>query len=224
MDPVVDCRAIDETGRAALVDEHPGASMVAKSLYTGDEHEYVKEAVKQFAEVAKVDWRIISAGFGVVAPDTVLPAYECTFNDGASVRNRVERTGGDPSVLTKAERIECVAADLGTPSAIEEWLNATPDVLFVVLGRDYLLATATALSSIPADTTAFAFAAGGSRDLIGDCQWVPSTETERASIGTTWTRLKGRQLRNVARQITTADDLVGRTEEELHKMSIRETV
>lgn len=222
VDPVGDCRAIDESGRAALIDEHPGAAMDAKSLYTGDEHEYVKTAIEQLATVADVDWRIISAGFGLVTLDTVLPAYECTFKDDVSVRHRVERTGEDSSGLTRAERIEIVAKDLGIPSGIEEWLTATPEVLFVALGRDYLLATGTTLSSIPAETTAFAFAPGGSRDLVGDCRRVPSTETERAAIGTTRMRLKGRQLRNIAQQVTTAEDLTEVTVEELRKMSIRE--
>ena len=78
----------------------------------------------------------------------------------------------------------------------------------MVLGEDYLNAAGSSLSSIPEDCTAFAFAAEGTRDLIGNCQWVPSTETERDALSTTWTQVKGYQLKNVADNVVLADDLL----------------
>lgn len=208
LDAVVDCGDIDDGDRALLVSKHPDASMEAGSLYTGAEHEQVKAAVERFDELATVDWRIISAGFGVVRPDTVLPSYECTFQDGESVRRRVETRRGDSSAMSKADRIQMLAGYLGIPTAIEDWFAESPDILFVVLGRDYLLAADDGLSSIPDETAAFAFAAEGTRDLIGECEWIPSTDTEREALQTTWTKVKGSQLRNVSANVSQADDLM----------------
>lgn len=207
LDAVVDCGDIDDGDRASLVSNHPDASMEAGSLYTGAEHEHVKAAVERFDELATVDWRIISAGFGVVRPDTVLPSYECTFRDGESVRRRVKTRGDDPSAMSKADRIQMIAGDIGIPTEIEDWLAESPDILFLVLGRDYLIAADDALSSIPDGTAAFAFAAEGTRDLIGDCEWIPSTDTEREALRTTWTKVKGSQLRNVSENVSQVDDL-----------------
>lgn len=219
-EPEIDCDDIDSTSRSALVDKYAETSMPAETLYTGDEHEYVKAAVDRFREMADVDWRIISAGFGLVRPETELPAYECTFNDDDAVRRRAVRFGYDSSDLTKAGRIQAVAEELGIPRNIEKCLTDSPDVTFVVLGEEYLLSAGSALSSIPDETTAFAFAPKGTRDLIGDCQWVPSTATEREVLGTTWLRLKGRQLRNVASNLTTTTEI--QSSEDLRELSLRE--
>lgn len=205
--PVVGCEGIDESSRADLLEAHPDASLPAESLYVGDEHTHVKEAVDQLSDIAEVDWRIISAGFGVVRPDTGLPSYECTFSNDNSVRERAERMGYDPETLTKAEQRQVVAEELGIPTDVERSLANEYDIAFVVLGEDYLHATGSSLSSVPDETTAFAFAAKGTRDLIGDCQWVPSTDRERAAHGTTWMQVKGRQLRTVADNVETAEDL-----------------
>jgi hypothetical protein len=207
IDAVIGCEEIDAGARVELVNQFSEASMEAQSLYTGDEHEHVKAAVERFGEIGTVEWRIISAGFGVVQPDSVLPSYECTFRDDDSVRQRVENHGRDPASLTKAERIQVVARELRIPTAIGEWLDRSPDVLFVVLGQDYLIAADSALLEIPDQTAAFAFAANGTREQIGQCRWVPSTDTERAALQTTWTRVKGMQLRNVAETVSSVSEL-----------------
>lgn len=219
--PDIACGDIDEASRSALLEEYRDVSMPARSLYTGNEHEHVEAAVEKFQEVADVEWRIISAGFGLVRPDTLLPTYECTFGDDEAVRRRVEGFGYDPNDLTSAQRIQTVAEELEIPSGIEQTLATGVDLMFVVLGRDYLVATGSALSSIPDDTTAFAFAAKGNRDLIGNCKWVPSTETERKELETTWMEVKGRQLRNVANDVTTAADFTDlQTAERVRQISL----
>lgn len=221
-DPDIDCRDIDKSTRSALQDEHRDIAMPARSLYTGNEHEHVEAAVEEFEDIADVEWRIISAGVGLVRPATVLPAYDCTFSDDDSVRRRLEGFGYDPSELTRAQRIQAVAEELGIPSALGQRIANGVDLMFIVLGHDYLLATGSALSSIPDETTAFAFAAKGTRDSIGDCQWVPSTDTERKALGTTWMRVKGRQLRNVAQNVTAREDLADlRTGERIREVSIQ---
>lgn len=92
-DPDIDCRDFYNPTRSAPQDVHRDVSMPARSLYTRNEHEHVEAAVEEFEEIADVEWRIISAGFGLVRPDTVLPSYDCTFSDDNSVRHRVEGFG-----------------------------------------------------------------------------------------------------------------------------------
>lgn len=221
VDPVITCEEIDESSRTDLLDRYPEAAMPAESLYTGDEHRHIKTAVERFEEIADVDWRILSAGFGLVHSDTEIPSYECTFKDDDSVRSRVERLGYDPAAMTRAKRIRAVADELAIGTDIEARMADEFDVAFVLLGRDYLLATRTALSSVPEETIAFAFAAEGNRSLIGDCEWVPSTETERAVLGTTWTQVKGCQLRNVANNTIGIDHLTDLTSETVRELSVQ---
>jgi hypothetical protein len=66
------------------------------------------------------------------------------------------------------------------------------------LGRKYLLSAREALASIPDETTSFAYASKGSRELVGDCHWIPATETERSHFGTTWLELRGKELLTLA--------------------------
>jgi hypothetical protein len=128
--------------------------------------------------------------------------------------------GYDPDDLTKAERIQAVADKLGIPRDIEKCLTDSPDVMFVVLGEKYLLSVGSAFSSIPDTTTAFAFAPKGTRNLIEECQWVPSTETEREAMGTTHMELKGCQLRNVASNLTSVTEV--QSAEDIREISLRE--
>lgn len=109
--PVVGYADIDESSQTCLLEAHPNASPPAKSLYTGNEHNDVEAVVNQLMKIAEVDWRIISAGFGLVSPNTRLPSYECTFNDDKSVRERVKRIGRNPESLTKAEQRQVVAEE-----------------------------------------------------------------------------------------------------------------
>lgn len=222
MEPVIDCHGIDDSSRSDLISQYPHETKQAEALYTGNEHEYVKEAVQELREIAEVEWRIISAGFGLIQPETALPSYECTFRDTESVQRRIDRMGYNSSSMTAAEQIQTVSEELGIQQEMNQILGDGFDVAFIVLGRDYLLATGDALTEIPEGTTAFAFAAEGNRDLIGDCQWVRSSETERDALSTVWTELKGLQLRNVASSVTSAEELEQLTAERIQDISTRD--
>jgi hypothetical protein len=60
---------------------------------------------------------------------------------------------------------------------------------------------ADALTEIPEQTTAFAFASNGSKQFVGDCIWIPATETERQALETTWMALRGKQFSTLAANI-----------------------
>ena len=197
-DPVLDCEAVDEHLREEFVQEHTEYTTIAADMYTGREHQHVKTAVTHLREVADVDWYIISAGFGLLRDEAKIPSYECSFSDMESVRTRAKRAGYDIDDLTNDETIEAVGREKSIPQAFSTVLNREYDLLFVVLSEPYLLSVADALTEIPEQTTAFAFASNGSRQHVGDCIWIPATETERQALETTWMALRGEQFRELA--------------------------
>ena len=220
-EPVVDCEDIDGSSRAALVERHRHVATDARSLYTGAEHRYVAAAVERLQVLAEVDWRIVSAGFGLVGPETALPPYECTFKDPDAVAERVAGFGHDPDSLTRAEQLRALAGELGLVEDVRDWLDGGYDLLFVLLGKEYLQAVEPALEDLPDRTAAFAFAAGGTRELIGECAWVPATDDERAALGTTWTRLKGEQLWNLACAVSSPGELAGLHADRIRYLSVQ---
>ena len=197
-DPVLDCEDVDEHSRERLVQEHSECTTTAADMYTGREHKHTEEAVTHLRETADVDWYIISAGFGLLRDRTEIPSYECGFSDIESVRTRAKRTGYDIGDLTNDETIQAVGREKGIPQAFSDVLSREYDLLFVVLSEPYLLSVADALAEIPEQTTAFAFASNGSRQYVGDCTWIPATETERKALETTWMALRGKQFRELA--------------------------
>ena len=94
-----------------------------------------------------------------------------------------------------------VAFDIGAVAVGSRRIVDFHPQKFVVLGKTYLLTAETALSAIPEPTTAIAFASNETREYIGDCEWLPSTETERERLGTTLMELKGKQLLTLAKNV-----------------------
>lgn len=197
-DPVLDCEDVDEHSREELVQEHREYTTTAADMYTGREHQHVKTAVNHLREIADVDWYIISAGFGLLRDETEIPSYECGFSDIDSVRTRATRAGYDIDTLTNNETIQAVGREKGIPQEFSTVLGRDYDLLFVVLSEPYLLSVADALTEIPEQTTAFAFASNGSRQYVGDCTWIPATEAERQALETTWMALRGKQFHKLA--------------------------
>lgn len=218
------CLKIDQRTQGELRNAYPSHVFPAQDLYTGDEHSEVEVAISQLRALAEVEWRILSAGFGLVEESTPLPAYNCTFKNDDAVRTRLAERDIDPESLTKRQRLATLGHELGIPSDIKAWLrDGEFDMVLVLLGKEYLSATGDALDHIPAETQAYAFAPRGSRELIGECGWVPSVESDRAAFGTTHMELKGKQLRALAENLTSSDELAAiQSAEELHERSLPE--
>ncbi|WP_411964342.1 hypothetical protein [Haloferax sp. YSMS24] len=209
---VADCRQVDEKSREALIEKFPESVASAADMYTGREHGHIQSAVERLSEVANVDWRIISAGFGVVSSGTKIPSYECTFNEIEQVRERAERFGLDVDEMTNNALIAAVSREKNIPQDLRRIFAEGYDLVFVALGTKYLIAVQEALTSMPEETTAFAFASNGSKEYIGDCYWIPATEEERGHFGTTWLELRGRELLSLAENIENQQHL-----ERVHK-------
>lgn len=190
-EPVVDCEVADVSALSALVAEHDERVTSAEDMYIGREHQQVQTAVRRLRDFARVDWSIVSAGFGLLHAGMEIPSYDCAFSDHDDVQQRAARLGIDTRGLTRDETLRALAREVGIPETLSTRLDEGYDVVFVVLSRPYLLAVTEALSDIPESSTAFAFASEGSKDLVGKCTWIPATETERERLGTTWMELRG---------------------------------
>lgn len=219
-EPVITAEWIDEYSREELAQKYPDQTISAEEQYTGNEHQHVRAAVDWLEEMANVRWVIISAGFGVIEHNTEIPSYDCTFSDIESVRERASRLGRNVDTMTNSETIESVGEEIEIPRDLEQIFAEGYDFLFVILGGSYLVASECALNSIPDDISAFAFAAEGNRDLIGDCQWIPATEEERAELETVWTELRGRQFRKFVEDIDSVRDLSGLDATAVHELSL----
>ena len=222
-DSEIDCQTLDSQSRDALIRDYAEMVAPAAEMYTGGEHGDVRDAVSRLCEVANVEWYIISARFGLLRHDTQIPPYDCTFSDTGSVRERVKRYGYSPGELTIDDSIRVVGRELGIPRDIRTQLDKQYDLVFVVLGKEYLLSTDDAFSEIPESTTALAFAARGNRHLIGGCEWTPATEDEREAHGTTHMRLRGKQLLTLANNVENEQELqlVAVEPSTAHDLSIR---
>lgn len=200
-DASIGCHEVDTIERTRLLSEYPDAVATADEMYIGREHEHIQSAVQQLNQFANVDWYIISAGFGVLSSDTQIPSYECTFSEIEQVRQRAKRMGLAVDELTNNELVEAVGRKKNIPQDLGQILADGYDLVFVVLGTKYLVASREALTAIPDDTTAFAYASEGAKEFIGDCYWIPATETERSRFGTTWLELRGKELLALAEHI-----------------------
>ncbi|MGZ0746522.1 hypothetical protein [Haloparvum sp. AD34] len=103
--------------------------------------------------------------------------------------------------MTNNELIDSVSRKKNIPQDLRQILAKGYDLVFVALGTKYLIAAQDALTSMPEETTAFAFASKGSKEFIGDCYWIPATGYERSQLGTTWLELRGRELLRLAKNI-----------------------
>lgn len=187
----VDCESVDETSLEALVEDHPEDAITAEELYSGREHQHVHNGVGALETVADVDWRILSAGFGLVAPGTEVLPTDCTFNDIDALRSRAATFGYSPGELTHAGVRRAVGEALHVQQDLGDQLETGYDLVFVILSSNALEVVEPGLGDIPDETTAIAIAAEGAADWIGACHWLPATDTERALLKSDWVTLRG---------------------------------
>jgi len=110
----------------------------ARDLYRGSLNISVNSAVKQLKEFFDVGFYIVSAGFGIVEENELVPPYNCTF-----------------STMTKDEIIER-ARVLRIPNDFQEIIEKEkPDLIYLALGNTYLQALGDWDKNLPCKTIAF---------------------------------------------------------------------
>lgn len=229
-DDGVDGETLDRYSRDELINrEHdPSRVLPAREMYTGDGHRYVADAVDQLQTIADVDvdWRIISAGFGTVESESPIVPYDCTFSgqelNKPDYRVRADRLG----VEDRGQTIDELIQDIGQAKGISEDILASDlteyDVVFAMLGREYLLASTEAFERAPPSTNAYVFAPDSMDDLTGSFIRIPANETERAAISAIPIRQKEMQFQTLVSYIDSAADLrsLATDPQRIHELSI----
>lgn len=194
----IGCDEIDSIERIELVRKYPDYVARAAEMYVGDEHQIVRKAVDNLREHGDVSWRILSAGYGLISENEEIVAYDCSLSDIEPVRERVGRLGYNPDSLTIDETRQVIGKETGACSDFKKALGDGFDLVFLTLSEPYLVAIAEALSEIPEDVMALCFASKGSRSYTGDAYWVPTTESVRSELGSSWFTVRGELLQNLS--------------------------
>ena len=92
----------------------------AGSLYTGQQALSIKRSVELLKLQHKVDYFIISAGFGFVKETETLPPYECSFSN------------------LQKQQIQTMSQNLEIIKSLKEKIFGFYDLIYLALGKDYI--------------------------------------------------------------------------------------
>jgi len=105
-----------------LVKEYQEISCRAKLLYEGSQHKNILKGIEILRNYLKIDFYILSAGFGIINEEEIIPAYECSF-----------------SKMKKQEIIER-SIKLNISNIFKKLLSKNYDIIYLALGKKYLQA------------------------------------------------------------------------------------
>ncbi|MHA1581485.1 MAG: DUF6884 domain-containing protein [Candidatus Baldrarchaeia archaeon] len=148
----ITCEVIDKFGREKLIEREDLKDMVlpARDMYLGGQHLYTVKAIdllRSIPSIECVDFYILSAGFGLLEEQTLIPPYECTF--GVMSKEEIRHRSKKLRIEEKLIKI------------LEE---KNYDIAFFLLGVKYLIAIEEALKSFPTNTLHYFYVSrGGSR-------------------------------------------------------------
>lgn len=167
----------------------------AKELYTGAQHHHVMdgiETLRRALPALSLDLWILSAGYGLVHEDAHLAPYEATFQGM-----------GRPEIRRLAHH-------LNIPASVQEAL-AQADLVFVLLGKDYLWALSLPLRTRPDQTLIF-LGGQSARQAIGRLEartaLLPLTNADAQAFGYGLIGLKGLLFRRLALTAATKPSLL----------------
>lgn len=110
----------------------------AREMYRGAMNLSINSAVKKLRGFFEVEYYIVSAGFGLLHEDWEIPPYNCTFS------NMTKK-----AILERAKLLEI-------PKDYKKILAKTnPSLMYLALGKDYLLSLGTWDENLPCTTIAF---------------------------------------------------------------------
>jgi hypothetical protein len=172
--------------RQELIEHEEVPVYRARNLYEGRQQKFISNAVDSLRESKdEVDRIFISAGFGVIDENDLLPPYDMTF-----------------AGLSKDE-INERSAELGIQESLSDILSSnTYDIIFFALGSDYLLSLdmEELTSKISDETMIVTF---NNSEAEGKNQVsIPARTEDAKEQGTIVVALKGRYLQNFAEHRT----------------------
>lgn len=108
-----------ESKRQEVKQKYLNIAVPAGMLYIGNQAKRVRTAIDILRKNHLVDYFIISAGFGLLKENELIPPYECTFSDKGK------------RVITE------MAEELGIRKDIKK-IQSGYDLIFLILGKNYL--------------------------------------------------------------------------------------
>lgn len=193
-----DAETIDGSTREDLLERNSTPRKKACNLYAGRQQSYITEAVDKLRGAGDtVDRYFISAGFGLVAEDDLLPPYNVTFADYTP------------------EEIERRASKLDIESDIVDLLSGDYDLVFFTLGSDYYrsMNLSAILEATPSDTWIVCFNCQSHTEGFANAMSIPARTEQAKEHGTIVVALKGKYLQNFAeyrshgRQVSGTEDI-----------------
>lgn len=123
--------------KAFFIKKYPKYTCKAREMYSGYQHKCIYNAITLLREIAYVDFYILSAGFGLIEENELLPAYDCTFSNK-----------NNHYILARSIK-------LNIPEDFNKLVNKTYDLIYLALGRSYLESLGNWVKSINNLTIAF---------------------------------------------------------------------
>jgi len=118
------CKEIhSKKDREELLRTMPDYSCAVKDMYQGAQHVNILRGIKILRSFTKVEFHVLSAGFGLLEEHDQVPVYECSFR---GMKKRL--------IQDRAER-------LGIREDFQELVvDKSYDLIYLALGADYLKA------------------------------------------------------------------------------------
>jgi hypothetical protein len=191
--PVFEIGELDSASRKELM-ERPGVARIpAKKLYNGKQQLAIDSAVATLRSLDhEVTRYFVSAGFGIIGENELLPPYDATFNDLSS------------------EAQEARANKLGISEDLGEILSSTDaDIVFFPLGADYYASfdLSEALQLLADSTNAVVFNQETIANQFENVISISARTEDARDQGVTVIKLKGRYLENFANQIARGQEV-----------------
>ena len=107
----------------------PHSLLPARAMYTGPQHRELLNGIEGLRTIkgVEVDFFIVSAGFGVLNENEMIPSYECSFNN-----------------MKKKDILERAHA-LGFEGAFRHIFRKEYDLLYIALGKKYMVTLCSSL-------------------------------------------------------------------------------
>jgi hypothetical protein len=160
---------------------------IAETMYTGQQHVRLMRGIETLrkSDCYDIDLRIVSAGYGLIAGDTTIAPYECTFQT-MKMREIVEWSN-----------------HLGIPSAAREVFQEPADLILVALGEQYLSALQLDQKMTFAAPTIFFASAGSAKRIPSGVRIVPLMNEHAKRFRCGMVGLKGELIGRILRHLAT---------------------
>ncbi|ELY95132.1 queuine tRNA-ribosyltransferase tRNA-guanine transglycosylase [Natrialba hulunbeirensis JCM 10989] len=199
--PIFDADQTLQFSREDLLARDNVPGIAARDLYTGRQQQYVQEAVRRLRSNGhNVERYFISAGFGLITENDLLPPYEVTFS-----------SMGVNEIRERSSKLQ-IQQDLRRVLDESDY-----DVVFFTLGKDYY--TSIDIDKMVQEVRSDRIGVVFNRELVEEqfdnIESVPARTEDAKKHGTIVVGLKGLYTKNFAQYVKDINSLQPETIEEL---------